>query len=167
MANALTIQINLPSDAEIKRMFDAVPLLRKHDVSGAVVREGAKAIAKQAKIEAPRSNPADTRKQSKSHRDKWGVAVKLHTTIGYVVRKGKRGMSYAIIGPKFPDGNKAYLNQPRERSRKHMLWGHDRGRTYVARRNWILVAAERSRGSQIAGITKVMKQKMSEMWLHV
>jgi hypothetical protein len=165
--NALDVTMTLPSDAELKKMFDAVPQLRKHDVMAASVRAATQIISKKAKELAPRSTPEDRKKRSKTQRKSadW-EGTPLHTTIGHVVRKYDKA-AFGVAGPRFPHGNKAYFNQPRSGSRRHVLWGRDVGRVMTVVRNWMMDAFEMTQSQQLSAMKKVLKQKLDEMWLHV
>lgn len=170
MANRIDIKHNLPSDQGLARMFDAVPQLRKHDVMNAVLRSGSKVVVDRAKKEAPRGRPEDRRKRSKSQRAQYDWEnPPLWRTVTRVIRGGKRAKrsAIAIIGPRFPDGNKAYFNQPRAKKRRHVLWGRDVGRTYIVARNWLAIAFDSTRAQQLSAMKSTMRTKLNEMWLHV
>lgn len=164
--NALDIDMTLPSDAELKRMFDAVPQLRRHDVMGAAVREASKVVAKKARQLAPRSTPEDRAKRSKSQRQSadW-ESTPMRTTVTHVVRKYERS-ALGVIGPKHPHGNKAYFNQPRSGRRRHVLWGRDVGRTYIAATNWLVQAFEETKPEQLSKMKSILTKKLNDMWLH-
>lgn len=164
--NAIDFDGNFPSDAEIKKMFDAVPQLRRHDVMNAATRAAADVVVKAARKEAPRSKPEHIRAQSKSIRARFGGRKPLWKTVKRVIRRGNTS-SLAVIGPEYPEGNIAYFNQPREGQRRHVFWGRDTGRMYIVRRNWLAVAFDGSRASQLASMKRVLRQKLQEMWLHV
>ena len=165
--NALDLKMELPSDADLKRMFDAVPQLRKHDVMTGAVREASKIIAQRARQYAPRSTPEDRAKRSDSQKRSadW-ESTPLRTTIGHVVRQYDTG-AVGVTGPRHPHGNKAYFNQPRNRQRKHVLWGRDVGRVFTAARNWIVMAFEDTKPQQLEKMKSVLKQKLNDMWLNV
>src|SRR5690606_34699614 len=77
----------LPTDAEIRKMFDAVPALEKHKVADSVVRAGIKPITARARMLVPRSKASDRAKRSKKQRrENPGLDSPLWKTITDVVR---------------------------------------------------------------------------------
>lgn len=162
MANALDVRIDLPTDDEINKMFDAVPLLVKHDVLKATTKAGAAVVARKAKEYAPRGTEKDRRKRSKSQLAKANWNIRLHTTIRVVTRGGQR-VAFSVVGPKHPEGNKVWFNQGRKGSRKHILWGKDVGRTYHNRANWIKRAFDESQPEQLRAMKEALTKKVKEM----
>lgn len=164
--NALDIRMELPSDADMKRMFDAVPKFAKHDTLAEAVAGAAMVVRAEARRRAPRSRPEDRRKRSKSQRASanW-EGVPLNATVDFAIRQYKNA-AFGVVGPKHPHGNKAYFNQPRSRSRKHILWGRNVGRIYTATRNWIVEAFDTTKSQQLDKMKAVLKKKLDEMWLH-
>lgn len=164
MANSLDVKLNLPTDAELAAMFDAVPMLRRNDVLGPVTAAGAKVIQERAKQLAPRSTASDRKKRSAKQRASaaWDK-VPLRDTIGMVTRKGQR-IAFSIVGPKHPHGNKAYFNASRKGSRRHILWGRDVGRVKISIRNWIVQASDETKGQQLAAMKAALTKKVAEMF---
>jgi len=160
--NALDIRVRLPSDSELKKMFDAVPQLKRHAVMKASTTAAAKVIASRARQLAPRGTKSDAAKRSKKQRSEANWNIKLRTTIAQVTRAYDNG-SFSVVGPKSPDGNKAYLNQPRKVSRLHKLWGKNVGRTYKAARNWIMQAFDETQNQQLAAMKAALIKKVDEM----
>jgi hypothetical protein len=160
--NALDIRVKLPSDAELKKMFDAVPQLKRHAVMKTTTTAAAKVITQRAKQLAPRGTKADAAKRSKKQRSEANWNVKLRTTVAQVTRTYDNG-SFSVVGPKSPNGNKAYMNQPRTRSRLHKLWGKDVGRTYKAARSWIVAAFDETRSQQLSAMKTALSKKIDEM----
>lgn len=165
--NAIDLDVRLPSDRQLKEMFDAVPMLRRHDVMNAATRAAADVVVKAARKEAPRSKPEDMRRQSRNTRARFQTGrTPLWKTVKRVVRRGNTS-SLAVIGPEYPDGNIAYFNQPRAGQRRHVFWGNDKGRMYIVRRNWLAIAFDLSKPTQLNKMKQVIRQKLDEMWLHV
>lgn len=161
--NALTVAMKLPTDDELKKMFDAVPQLQRFKVTSKAVKAASKVVETRASQLAPRSKPADQKKRSKKQKAEanW-TGVPLHTTIKHVVRDYENSSS-GFIGPAWPHGNKAYFNQPRNRSRKHILWGQDVGRIYVATRNWIVQAFDETQSAQLAAMKASLKDSIDKI----
>ena len=167
MPNKLDLKIKFPSDPELKKMFDAVPILMQHNVSDKAVRAASKIVASKAKKLAPRQTAAQRRLRSANQAKKANWNKPLHTTIGLVVRKYAANAA-GIVGPKWPDGNKAYFNtSPKGRVRK--LWGRDPrpgGLSTIAPqiRNWIVQAFDETKTQQLEAMKKSLKKSMREIW---
>lgn len=159
----LRITTKLPTDRELEKMFNAVPMLRRHDVLGVTTAAGAKEVLSRAKALAPRGTEADRRKRSAKQKAAANWNIRLHTTVAVVTRKGNR-LAFSIVGPKHPSGNKAYLNSPQSGSRKHKLWGRDVGRVRKATRNWIVQAYDETRPQQLAAMKAALTKKVAEMF---
>ena len=163
MANKLDIKIDLPNDAEIKRMFDAIPKLEHYDVTAKAVRAGAKPIVKRARRLAPRSTPASRAKRSASQRKNADWDYPLWKTIAQVVRKPRRSASYSVVGPKWPKGNKAYFNTG-PGGREQVLWGKRTGKIIPQIRNWIVQAYAETKTQQATQIKIQLRKLMDQMW---
>ena len=161
--NKLDIKMNLPNDAELKRMFDAVPKLNRYEVSDATVRAGGRIIVKRAKELAPRGNQADRNKRSKSQRAGANWDIRLRSTIAMVVRKYRNAKGLAVVGPKWPQGNKAYFDTS-PGGREKVLWGRRTGQTIPQLRNWIVKAFDETRSQQLAAMKSKLRQKMDQVW---
>lgn len=159
--NGIDIKFKLPTDKELDRMFDAVPFLERYRVGDQVVRAGARPIVQRARQLAPRSTKAMRDKRSKSQQQKANWNIRLYRTIAFVVRKYGRGSATSVIGPKWPDGNKAYFNTS-PRGRKQVLWGRVTGVTRPQIRNWIVQAFDETRPQQLAAMRKKLKQLIDQ-----
>jgi hypothetical protein len=157
-----------PTDAEIERMFKAVPILERYAVQSKVVRAGAKPIVKRARQLAPRSTnaPAGPYRDRRSNRDKRSKKQRgeadwdypLWKTIKQVVRKGKFA-SLAVIGPEWPKGNKEHFNTS-PGGRRQVLWGTHTGKIVPQIRNWIVQAFDETRPQQLQAMKRKLKQLM-------
>jgi hypothetical protein len=161
MGNALTIKSNFPNDKELANLFGLVPMLQRQQVAQQAVREGAKPVVKRAKELAPRSKPEDTRKRSKKQKASADWNKKLHASVGSVTR-GSGVYSFAIIGPRYPVGNKAYFNAPRSGARRIVAWGRDTGRSKRATRNWVVQAFDETRSQQLSAMKSKIRERISE-----
>lgn len=164
MANGIKVKLKLPSDADMKRMFDAVPQLRKHDVMKAATKAGGKVIEKKARELTPRGKQSDRDKRSKSQKAAADWNFPLWKTITMISKSYERA-AVAWIGPGWPKGNKAYFFTSTN-GRRVWYWGRNQGRIATQVRNWIVQAAEQTKGEQLSAMKQVIKQKMDEMWLH-
>ena len=153
----------LPSDAELNAMFDAVPILERHQVADKTVRAGAAPVVKRARQLAPRSSKTGSaKKRSKSQEASADWSTPLWKTIKQVVRKYSAN-AFAVIGPKWPEGNKAYFNTS-PKGRKQVLWGKHTGKTIAAVRNWIVQAFDETKPKQLAAMKAKLKTLMDEAW---
>ena len=164
MPNKLDVNTKkLPTDAELRRMFDAVPILIRHGVADQVVRAGSQPVVKRARQLSPRSSNTGTAdKRSRQQRLEANWEIPLWKTIKRVVRKYSANAT-AIIGPEWPEGNKAYFNTS-PKGRKQWFWGRFTGRTVAQIRNWIVQALDETRSQQLAAMKAKLRQKMDEIW---
>jgi hypothetical protein len=160
--NGIDIKHNLPSDKELARMFDAVPILDRHKVADKVLKAGAKPVVKRARQLAPRSTQADRDKRSDKQRGAADWDYPLWKTIAHVVRKYRTG-GFAAIGPRWPKGNKAYFNTS-PKGRRQVLWGKPTGRTLPQIRNWIVQAFDETKGQQLGAMKAKLKTVTNEIW---
>jgi hypothetical protein len=162
--NGIDIRMQLPTDADLRKLFDAVPQLRRYQVMPATTRAGGQVVVKRAKQLAPRSTPADRKKRSKKQRAEANWDGKpLHRSVAMVTRNYERA-SVSVVGPKHPDGNKAWFNSPKSGHRLHVLWGKAGGRrTKLAIRNWIVRAFDETRPQQLEAMKLALKKRIAEM----
>lgn len=161
--NGLDMKLDLPSDADMKRMFDAVPILQRHKVADQTVRAGCKPIVAKARQLAPRGDRTGTSKRrSKAQQAQANWNIPLWKTIAMVVRKYSANAA-GIVGPKWPDGNKAYFNTGPS-GRKQVLWGKVTGVTVPQVRNWIVEAFDETKPQQLEAMKKKLKALMAEVW---
>ena len=162
MANKLDIRHNLPTDNELGRMFNAVPILDRHKVADKVLTAGAQPIVKRARQLAPRSSQEDRDKRSAKQRASGDWDYPLWKTIKRVIRKYRTG-GYAAVGPEWPKGNKAYFNTSPS-GRREYFWGKASGRTRVTVRNWIVQAFDETRSDQLGSMKTKLKAVMDGVW---
>ncbi|MCA9130752.1 MAG: hypothetical protein KDB22_26885 [Planctomycetales bacterium] len=163
MANKLQFDAkNLPSDAEINRMFDAVPHLDRFRVTDQVLRAGARPIVTRARQLAPRSTPEDRAKRSTKQKQAADWNYPLWKTIKYVLRKYSTS-GVAVVGPEWPKGNKAYFNTSPS-GRRQYLWGRATGRIVPQIRNWIVQAFDETKSQQLAEMKKKLRSVMDQIW---
>ena len=186
VANGIDIKMDLPSDGELRRMFDMVPKLEAFKVLDKAVDAASKPVVKRARELAPRDTKGHGKKRS--YRQKNAVGARgdkidwdypLWKTIKRVVRKYQNRYGVAVIGPEWPKGNKAYFNTSPKGNKGH-LWGKH-GQSYPRRdgkgnhiagppkaraqvRNWIVQAFDETRNAQLdamkASVTKSIDEVM-------
>lgn len=151
MANTLTLEFQLPTDAELDRMFDMAAKMNRHKLTDQVVDAGSAPVLARARELAPRSSVTGTaRLRSKKQRQEADWAYPLWKTIKRVIRKYEY-TGIAIIGPSWPKGNKAYLNTS-PKGRRQVLWGNRTGRVVPQIRNWIVQAFDETKSEQLTAM---------------
>ena len=154
--------MDFPTDAELNRMFDAIPKLEKFGVLDKTCKAGADVVMKRARELAPRSTEVSRNKRSKSQQSKADWNYPLWKTIKRIVRKYQNRYGVAVIGPEWPKGNKAYFNTS-PKGRKQVLWGKRTGRVVPQIRDWIVQAFDETRPQQLASIKEKLTQLTDQM----
>lgn len=162
MANKVDLTHNLPSDAELARMFDAVPILKRHAVADQTVRAGTAPIVRRARQLAPRGNNRDRSLRSAKQKAEADWDYPLWKTIKRVVRKYAAN-ALGVVGPEWPKGNKAYFNTS-PGGRRQVLWGRHTGKIIPQIRNWIVQAFDETRPQQLAAMKSKLTTLMREIW---
>lgn len=166
----MLITNRLPSDAEIRKMFDAIPALEKHKVADQVVRAGIRPITTRARALIPRSKASDRAKRSKKQRaSNPGLDSPLWKTIKHVVRTSDNAGAVAVSGAEWTGktgaGQKIYLiAEHKQKGRRMFFWGKDGGRTKIKIRNVMVQAAEETRAAQLSAMKAKLRSKMDEVW---
>lgn len=160
----------LPTDKELNKLFDAVPVLNRHQVADKTVRAGVKPITTRARQLIPRSSESDRAKRStKQRQSSPGLDYPLWKTVKAVVRKGNSAGAIAVTGPEFKGsmsaGQKIYLiAEHKKKGRRVFYWGKDANRTKLKIRNVMLQAADETRPQQLANMKSVLKRELDRIW---
>lgn len=162
MANKLEVRINLPTDAELDKMFNAVPMLDRFKVGDQVIRAGTDPIVKRARELAPRDRSGHGKKRSKNQRAAANWEYPLWKTIKRVVRKYQKGTT-GVVGPEWPLGNKAYFDTS-PNGRRVFYWGKATGKVKAQVRNWIVQAFDETKTQQLAVMKAKLKAVMEQVW---
>ena len=120
---------------ELSRIFDAHPFLDRYKVLDKALRVVARIIVKKAKENTPRGKEEDRRKRSKKQRAEANWEKQLWKTITFKLVKYENG-SLVIIGPKWPDGNKAHFLRSKD-GRRVFYWGRDAGKIAPPHEDWL------------------------------
>jgi hypothetical protein len=163
VANKIDLRLNLPSDSELAAMFDAVPVLERAEVSYHTLRAGVNPLVKRARQLSPRSTKEMRDKRSASQRKQADWDYPLWKTIKLVVRRGRRGAGFAVVGPEWPKGNKAYFNTA-PKGRRQIFWGVASGATVPQIRNWIVQAFDETKSQQLLAMKVKLKLLMDQIW---
>jgi hypothetical protein len=153
--NGIDVKFDLPTDAEIERMFDMAGKLDRYKVADQVVRAAAQPVLQRARELCPRQTGRDKRSLKQRGEARWNIP--LWKTIKMVVRKYSYS-SMSVIGPEWPTGNKAYFNTS-PKGRVQVLWGKRTGKIVAQIRNWIVQAFDETKPAQ----TEAIKSKLREL----
>ena len=164
----LYVQLYFPHDEELTRKLDAVGAMDRFLVLDKCATAAGKIILAAARKLAPRSKPPDLRSAKQKSEAKWGP--RLYQNLGWkVVRKKLIGL--AIIGPKWPEGSKAYFNVAYKKgSRQSQYWNKDGatpsrvGPIVPAIRNWMLQARDETKEAQLQACRDAIDKFMKE-WM--
>lgn len=155
MANQVTVSVE--GEERILSLLEQLPVLVR--ASGGpldkAVKKAANIVAVKARQLAPDGEKGErTRdKQSKKTKAKW--TGKLKRTIRVKLVKYERA-SWAIVGPKSPEGNMAHFNQ--EKPRRNVLWGKATAIKQIRiERNWITKAFDDTKQQQLTAMESSLK----------
>jgi len=150
----------LPSDAKLDRIFANVKTLHNYKVMDSAMRAGGKVVQQRARQLMPKSERADTQKRWKDGRiDTRREGEKsLKMSVTQRVDKLNWGAS-AIIGPKYPDGQKIYFMMQHEKDTRDVVaWDKGYATTILKERNRLTQAFEEKKQAALAA-AKVEAQK--------
>lgn len=168
---ALNIK-KMPTDAEIRRMFDAVPILERYKVADQVVRAGSKPIMTRARQIVPEQIG---KRELTSEEQDAGFGKPLKTTIKQVVRTGSsrnKGGGVAVVGPEHTGpngaGGKAYLlAEHKTNTRRRVLWGKEPvtlSKFAVKIRNFMNQAFDETKSQQLSAMSAKLRKVMEDIW---
>ena len=140
MSNSISVDIQ--GEEDVLRMLSALDSRAMFKVADAGMKKANKHVRNRARQLAPRSSrTGSAKKRSKSQRESADWETPLHKTIKSKVHKSKDG-SVGVIGPSWPQGNKAYFNLS-ENGRQEVFWGKPQGTTYK-QEDWLKKALDES-----------------------
>jgi len=165
----------LPTDADIRRMFDAVPQLEKYKVADQVVRAGSKPILVRFKQLIPRSKASDTERRSAKQKAAADWVTPLWKTPRQLIKKGysrNKGGAVAIVGPQFVGrfgaSQKIYLIAEHKTStRRVFLWGKQPvtiPKIKQRLRNLIVQAFDETKSLQLSAMRSKLKTLLDQVW---
>jgi len=158
---SISIKTNFATNNEIAQMFGTIETFRQYQVGDRIVTAGSSVILKRAKELAPRDIKGHGKKRSKAQKDKAEWTKPLWKTVSRKIVRADRG-AYAIIGPSWPAGNKAYFNTSPS-GRRVFYWGKDANITKVAIRNWIVQAADETQSEQQSAMKAKIQEAIDEV----
>lgn len=148
------VRIDVTGDEEVLAMLDRLPKL----VVGAggpldrAVSKAAAIVARRARQLAPdsKANPKGDSRKKQSKKSRKGWLKKLKTTIRQKIVKYDT-TTWAVVGPKNPEGNMAHFMQTKPRP--HVLWGKASAvQQYRAEKNWITQAFDETKSEQLSAV---------------
>lgn len=157
----ISIKTNFATNNEIATMFGTIDTMQRYKVGDRVVTAGSSVVLKRAKELAPRDTSGHKEKRSAKQKAKADWNMPLWKTVSRKIVREERG-AYAIIGPRWPEGKKAYFNTS-PNGRRVFYWGKDAGIVKLAIRNWIVQAADETRGQQLDAMKSKLKEAMDEV----
>lgn len=161
----IAFRATLPSDAELNRLFADTPTLHKYGVMDKAMRAGGKVVQARARELMPTSDPEDRAKRWKDgKRDENRDGEKsLKMSITQRVDKHNWGAS-AIIGPKYPEGQKIYLMmEHKQDTRKVNAWGRGEVKTILKERNKLTQAYEEKKQAALTAAKKEALKQLKEL----
>lgn len=123
------IDVSVDGVDDVLKMLEEVDRNTYFKVTDKGVRKASQVVQKRAKQLAPRSSEtgsARKRSVTQQRSGKWDIP--LHTTITTKVVKYDNG-AVGVVGPSWPDGNKAFFNNA-AKGRRVVYWGRKQGTLY-------------------------------------
>lgn len=150
----------LPSDAELNRLFADVKTLHKFKVIDSAMRAGGKVVQKRARQLMPVSSPEDRFKRWKDGRIDTRREGEKSLKMSVVQRVDKLNWgASAIIGPKYPEGQKIYLMMEHKQDTRDVIaWDKGYVDFVIKKRNKLTQAFEEKKQAALAA-AKVEAQK--------
>ena len=162
-----------PKEGDIKKMFDAVPILERHQVGSKATRAGARPVLSSAKSKAKSLYNGKRTRQGWSRnmfRQKIDggqgrslTEERIWKTLGMVVRKYDRGSAIAVVGTRWPAGNVIHYHGPKAGGRRVFYWGRDAGRTKLFV-DFLKQSFDETKQEQSAAIRESLKKSMRDIW---
>lgn len=150
---AVRVELDMRGDRELLNLLERLPKLvvAAGGPTDRAVRAGANVVAKRARQLAPSSKKTGTRRlQSLKSRKIWSETLREQIKVKLVKYPNS---SYAVIGPKSPQGNMSYFVSGKER--RHVLWGKATAvAMYRYKRNWMLQASDETKSQQLSAMRK-------------
>jgi len=186
---SLRVTLKLPTDKELEAMLNMRKGVEKFKVLDTAVKYAAEPIVRRGKelcpdgtsfaptqfqagrgaslkrskyqkhgIANPNRKPAGKRWKPQVNGKAFRWDIRTKDTVERVVRK-YRNISMAIIGPRWPDGNKINFNVS-PNGREEWWWGTDKApQKYSTIRNFLVRASDETRREQLSK----MKMKLTEL----
>lgn len=155
------VTITGPDDAKINAMLDIVGQMKRYQAVDKMVSAMGKVALVRARILAPKSaeNPKrPDKKRSKKQRQQANWDIVYYKTLRVVTRKTNTG-AYAVLGPKWPDGNKIHFNTARKKgSRKVVYWGVDQNRREPSIRNHLIQACDETQAQMVTAARAALEK---------
>jgi hypothetical protein len=145
------ITVTTKGDSELLALLDRLPKLvvSAGGPTDRAVKAGAAVVLRRARSLVPQSKKTGSRKKQS-----WASYAKWQETLSQQLKvKAVRfpTASFAVVGPKSPEGNMANFVQGKPR--RHVLWGKStQVAMYRYQRNWMLQASDESRSEMLAAM---------------
>lgn len=160
-----SVKVELNGADELVKLFERMPSLvvGKNSILENAVFAAALIVAKKAKQLAPdsRSNPKGDPRKKQSKKSKGIWSHKLSNTVTQKTINYKSS-SWAIVGPKSPEGNMAHFMQ--EKPRRLVLWGKATMiQQYRDDRQWITKAFDETKSQQMSAMESTLRSDLDKL----
>lgn len=161
--NSIDIKINnWPTDQALEQLVASPMLLDSKQGLFEAVAAAADVVVKRARELTPRSKKSDTDRRSAKQKAAANWDYPLWKSIDRVNREYRRGRTIAVVGPRWPEGNKVYVFTS-SNGRRVFYWGKNANKTKAAVRNWIVQAFDETRDEQLAAMKGKLQQAIDKV----
>ena len=126
---SVKVEVDRKQFARINRILNMVPDAVAFKVYDKCLKPAGEVVKQRAEELAPRSSATNGRKKMSNKSKAIWSSTPLAKLLGVKVLRGKRkggSNPYALVGPKYPDGNKGNFVHPMvAQTRKRKYWGRD------------------------------------------
>ena len=160
-----SVKVELNGVDDLLKMFSHLPSLvvGKNGILENAVFKASLVVARRARQLAPdskknrKSNSRD--KQSQKSKNIWNHKLRdtiTQKTLTY------RTATWAVVGPKKPQGNMAHFMQVKPR--RHVLWGRSTAvQQYRIERDWIIQAFDETKSQQLSAMESTLRSDLDRM----
>lgn len=162
----IKIRIDKKSSDRLNKLLGTVPDEVAFAVYDKALPAAGKVVQQRAKQLAPRSSQNESggrERMSAKSRSVWSPIPLADLIIVKIIGKGKKAgiPPAALIGPKFPEGNKAnFIHPMKKQTRQYVPWGNkDKAKPKPKDNDFLKRAGDETRPQQISAFTReVVKQ---------
>lgn len=166
-------RVKFPTDAEFERMFATVRIFDRYKVLDRAATAAAGIVRDRARENAPRSSKTGSKKKWSKAMTTTGTPANesprdpgetpLWKTIGVTIKKYE-GVTWAGVGPTWPDGNKVFFNSAHKKGGRNVVyWGRPQGRVRIETDNWLKRSHDETISQQLSAMKASLKKSLDEM----
>lgn len=159
----IKLEVDRRDIGRIDRVLQKLPVEVQFSAYDKALRPAARVVVKRAEQLAPRSSQTGTRdKMSSKSKAIWSP---IPTAKLFVIKvlKGRKAAKvntdpYAMVGPKFPEGNKANFVHPmKKRTKRQVYWGKSsKVGTTLKDNDFLKRAADETRAQQLRAFLRAL-----------